>query len=70
MNKYDYNQLMEDYQFLNQVGRMVATTGRALYEAKLLGSKSAGEQRRAPASVHRRDGLATQLSYHKLPIML
>lgn len=70
MNKYDYNQLMEDYQFLNQVGRMVSSTGRALYEGKLLGTKSAGEQRRAPASVQRRDALAKQLSFHKLPIML
>ena len=70
MNKYDYNQLIQDYQFLNQVGRMVSSTGRALYDGKMLGTHIAGEQRRAPAAVQRREALAKQLSYHKLPIML
>lgn len=74
MNAYDYNQMMEDYEFLNQVGRMVSSTGRAIYDSKLMNGVPNGlpgsSTRHVPVTQQRREALAKQLAFHKLPIML
>ncbi|WFD18534.1 Box C/D snoRNA accumulation [Malassezia caprae] len=72
MKDYDYNQMLDDYQFLNKVGRVVSSTGRSLSEAHMLPPDHAPGPgvRRGPASQQRRDALAKQLGFHKLPIML
>ena len=72
MKDYDYNQMLDDYQFLNQVGRVVTSTGRSLSEAHMLPLDHVPRPgvRRGPASQQRRDALAKQLGFHKLPIML
>lgn len=70
MNMYDYNQMIEDYQFLNQVGRLVTSKGRDIQNAKITSTAPGQTPRRPPATVQRRDALAKQLAYQKLPIML
>ncbi|WFD26494.1 Box C/D snoRNA accumulation [Malassezia nana] len=72
MKDYDYNQMLDDYQFLNKVGRMVSSTGRSLSEAHMLPQDHApgSHVRRGTASQQRREALAKQLGFHKLPIML
>lgn len=72
MKDYDYNQMLDDYQFLNQIGRVVSSTGRSLGDAHMLPQDATPGPgvRRGPASQQRRDALAKQLGFHKLPIML
>ena len=72
MNKYDYNQMVRDYQFLNQVGRVAASTGRHLVDKGLVQPPGppSGAPRRSSAAQHRRDQYAKQVSYRRLPIML
>lgn len=72
MRSYDYNQMMQDYQFLTQVGRVVSSTGRDLADARMLQepSKQGGNARRIPAAQHRREQLVKQIGYLRLPIML
>lgn len=68
MKDYNYNTLVQDYQFLSDVGRMVAQTGRDIADARIL--PSANGQKLRTAAQHRREHLAKQLSYRKLPVML
>ncbi|KOS15627.1 hypothetical protein Malapachy_2396 [Malassezia pachydermatis] len=73
MKEYDYNQMLEDYQFLNQVGRMVTERGRELSNGKMLAPEkpAAGpSSRHGPAAQQRREALGKQIAFHKLPIML
>ena len=72
MRSYDYNQMMQDYQFLSQVGRVVSSTGRNLAEARMLQEPSRPNTpaRRLPAAQHRRELLSKQIGFLKLPLML
>lgn len=72
MRDYDHNQMMQDYQFLSQVGRVVSSTGRDLSDARMLpdAGKPGAHARRVPAAQHRREQLGKQIMFRKLPIML
>ncbi|WFD00748.1 Box C/D snoRNA accumulation [Malassezia yamatoensis] len=72
MQGYDYNQMTQDFQFLTQVGHVVSSTGRKLADARMLPdtSKPGAMPRRASGAQQRRDALAKQLGFLKLPTML
>lgn len=72
MRDYDYNQMMQDYQFLSQVGRVVTSAGRELTDSNLVSDDKSkpGPPRRLTASQQRREQLAKQLGFQRLPIML
>lgn len=72
MRSYDYNQMMQDYQFLSQVGRVVSSTGRNLADARMLQEPGRPNTpaRRLPAAQHRRELLSKQIGFLKLPVML
>lgn len=72
MRDYDYNQMIQDYQFLNQVGRAVTARGRSLADARMLPEqgRGPGPARRMPAAQQRREQLSKQIGFRKLPIML
>ncbi|PKI82308.1 hypothetical protein MVES_003787 [Malassezia vespertilionis] len=70
MQDYDYNQMMQDYSYLNQVGRVVASRGRELADARMLPDEERRGKKRSSAAQHRREQLSKQISFHKLPIML
>ncbi|WFD39420.1 Box C/D snoRNA accumulation [Malassezia japonica] len=72
MRDYDHTQMMQDYQFLSQVGRVVSSTGKGLSDARMLpdAGKPGANARRVPAAQHRREQLSKQIMFRKLPIML
>ncbi|WFD44808.1 Box C/D snoRNA accumulation [Malassezia psittaci] len=72
MRRYDYNQMTQDFQFLTHVGHVVSSTGRKLADARMLPetSKPGATARRASGAQQRREALAKQLGFLKLPIML
>ncbi|WFD36420.1 Box C/D snoRNA accumulation [Malassezia cuniculi] len=69
MKDYTYNNLVQDYQFLSDIGRMVSQTGRSIAGARMMPSAQGPQQPRTAAQ-HRREHLSRQLAARKLPIML
>ena len=63
---------MQDYQFLSQVGRVVTSAGRELTDSNMVSDDKSkpGPPRRLTASQQRREQLAKQLGFQRLPIML
>lgn len=72
MRDYDYGQMVQDYQFLSQVGSVVTRAGRTLADAKMVPepAKQGSTPRRLPAAQHRRERLSKQIGFQKLPVML
>ena len=68
MKDYNYNTMIQDYQFLNDVGRMVSQTGRDIADSRMMPTQ--GAQKPRTAAQHRREHLARHLAFRKLPIML
>ncbi|WFD32034.1 Box C/D snoRNA accumulation [Malassezia sp. CBS 17886] len=75
MCKYDERQMMQDFKYLSQVGHVVTATGRHLSESNMLRAEETGATRkkgpkRLSTAESRREQLAKQLAYRRLPVML